>query len=280
MSEIVLPNPENFEDLKKKFVEGGLENFHVVADFDRTLTKCFVGDKKSSTSWAQFRNLGIFDEDYFRKSNEMFEFYRPIEVSFDISSSDKIDKMSEWWQKHLQLLVDSKISREIILEVVNRGGIEFRRGALEFLDFLREKKIPLVIMSSGLGDIIVEVLKKEDRFYENIFIVSNFFEWDEEGFAKGFKGDMIIHSLNKSEVNVSSRDFFDKINIRKNVLLLSDGIDDVGMVEGFDYDNLIKVGFLNENVEGDLERYKKHFDIVITGDGDMNFVNEFLEGIK
>lgn len=35
-------------------------------------------------------------------------------------------------------------------------------------------------------------------------------------------------------------------------MLLGNGVDDIDMVEGFDYENLIKVGFLNEEAEKNL----------------------------
>ena len=34
--------------------------------------------------------------------------------------------------------------------------------------------------------------------------------------------------------------------------------------------------FLNENVDENLERYEQEFDVVITGDADMDYVNELL----
>jgi 5'-nucleotidase len=66
---------------------------------------------------------------------------------------------------------------------------------------------------------------------------------------------------------------------RRNVILLGDSIDDVGMVQGFDYDNLITVGFLNDKVAENLERYKKAFDVVLIGDASMGYVRELLEEI-
>jgi hypothetical protein len=60
-------------------------------------------------------------------------------------------------------------------------------------------------------------------------------------------------------------------------LLLGDSLDDVGMVEGFDYKNLLKIGFLNENVEENLEKFKKTFDVVLTGDPGMEYINNLLK---
>ena len=66
---------------------------------------------------------------------------------------------------------------------------------------------------------------------------------------------------------------------RKNVLLLGDSLEDVDMVKGYDYEGLIKVGFLNEKVDENLEKYKNHYDILIFYDGDMEFVNKMLSEV-
>ena len=60
------------------------------------------------------------------------------------------------------------------------------------------------------------------------------------------------------------------------MILLGDDLQDLGMVKNLDYDNLIKIGFLNENVDENLEKYKEGYDVVITGDGDFSFVNELI----
>jgi 5'-nucleotidase len=52
------------------------------------------------------------------------------------------------------------------------------------------------------------------------------------------------------------------------------------MVEGIKYNEIIKIGFLNNNIEENLEQYKKAYDVVILNDGSMNFVNKLLKQIK
>ncbi|NOQ38575.1 hypothetical protein GQ472_06845, partial [archaeon] len=66
---------------------------------------------------------------------------------------------------------------------------------------------------------------------------------------------------------------------RKNVILLGDSIEDIKMVKGIDYDNIIKIGFLNENQEKSLEAYKRNFDVVILNDSGMGYVNSLLGDI-
>ena len=58
---------------------------------------------------------------------------------------------------------------------------------------------------------------------------------------------------------------------------MGDGIGDIDMIKGFDYENIIKVGFLNKNVKENLKRYKNNFDIVILNDSDLFYVNKLLK---
>jgi len=85
--------------------------------------------------------------------------------------------------------------------------------------------------------------------------------------------------LNKKEIFVKDFPAFSDVKERKNVILLGDGVDDIDMIEGFDYDNLIKIGFLNENVEENLPEFKKNFDAIILNDEEMDFVNKILKEI-
>jgi len=51
------------------------------------------------------------------------------------------------------------------------------------------------------------------------------------------------------------------------------------MIEGFNYNNLIKIGFLNENTEENLEIYKNNFDIIILNDSDTGYINKLIKEI-
>jgi len=42
MQNIIIPNQENFEQKLSQIQQGGVDNLHILADFDRTLTKAFV----------------------------------------------------------------------------------------------------------------------------------------------------------------------------------------------------------------------------------------------
>ena len=174
----------------------------------------------------------------------------------------------------------SGLNKKHLEKLAKSPKIKFKKGASELFDFLWVHKIPLIIMSSsGLGgDIILMVLKKIGKLYPNVYIISNSFIWDKNGNTIEVRKP-IIHTFNKDETILKDFSFYPMIKDRKNVLLLGDSLGDIGMIEGFNFDHLIKVGFLNENIKGNLEQYKKAYDILILNDSSMDYVNLLLKEI-
>lgn len=276
---IVISNPKKVEKARKSISQGGAEKLHILADFDRTLTHAFISGEKVPSIISVLRSSGKYlGGDYAKKANALYEKYYPIEVDPNIPIEKKKKAMEEWWMTHFNLLAKSGFNKNHLGEIMASGRIRFRQGALEFFDFLHKHGIPLIIMSSsGVGgDVISMLLKKENRAYRNIHIISNSFVWDKEGRVIDIKKP-IIHCLNKDETILKDFPYYKEIKHRKNVLLLGDSLGDVGMIEGFKYDNLIKVGFLNENIEENLKHYSKAYDILILNDSSMDYVNELLK---
>lgn len=277
MENLIIQNPDELNRIKREISEDGAEKLHVLADFDRTLTKAFVDGKSIPSLISILRDENYLTPDYPQKAKDLYAKYHSIEINTNISLEERKKAMKEWWATHFELLIKSGLNKKDIESVVASGRIRFREGFADFADFLKEKNIPLVIMSSsGLGgDPILMCLEKEGKLSDNIYIISNSFEWDKEGKAVAVKGP-IIHSMNKDETMLQSFLVFEKIKERKNILLLGDNLGDVGMVEGFDYENLIKVGFLNEAVAESLAEYKKNYDVVILNDSSFDFINKLL----
>lgn len=73
--------------------------------------------------------------------------------------------------------------------------------------------------------------------------------------------------MNKDETMVKDfPEIFEAVKNRKNVILLGDNIEDVAMIDGFEY----------ENVEGNLELYKNNFDVIVINDGSFEFINNLI----
>lgn len=278
MENIVIPNHKKLEKLKEQISEQGAERLHILADFDRTLTHAFIKGEKVPSIISILRSSGEYlGEDYAKKALALYDKYHSIEIDSSIPFKEKKKAMHEWWKIHFDLIVKSGLNRSHLDEVVSSGKMKFRRGALEFFDFLHKHKVPLIIMSaSGLGsDVIAALLEKEGRLYNDIYIISNSFVWDKKGNAIDIKKP-IIHCLNKDETILKNFPCYKAIKQRKNILLLGDNLEDVKMIEGLDYDYLIKIGFLNERIEEELEYYKRNYDAIILNDSSMDYVNKIL----
>ena len=278
---IVISNLKKFKKLKKLISKAGAENLHILTDFDRTLTTAFVDGKSVPSLISILRDGNYLTPDYAEKAHILYAKYRPIESNPKISLEKKKKAMREWWIAHFNLLIKSGLNKKDLEKIIKFGNIRFRQGVLDFIDLLHVYNIPLVVMSScGLGsDAVAMYFSDKNKLYDNIYIISNSYEWDENGNAIGYK-EPIIHAMNKDETVIQNFPVvFETIKNRRNVILLGDSLGDIGMVKGFDYDNLIKIGFLNENLENLLEEYKKIYDVLILNDGSMDYVNILLKEI-
>lgn len=189
--------------------------------------------------------------------------------------------MHQWWSQHFDLLIKSGLTKKDITKAMTTGNIELRDGAIKFLKILNEKSIPLIILSSsGIGDYSISTfLGHQKSLFNNITIISNKYQWDKDGRAISIN-QPIIHGMNKDETVISDLPIFQKIKNRKNVILLGDSLSDTDMITGFNYDKLLSIGFLNKDTDKYLDEYKKHFDVIITNDGSMDFLNNLLTKIS
>lgn len=253
------------------FIEQGKEKLHILADFDGTLTKPYVNGKEVPSAISILRNSDYISKDYAEKAHALADKYRPIEKNPDIPFEEKKKAMNEWWTEHFKLLIKSGLNKVHLEKIIQDERFQFRRGVSEFLDILHEYKIPLVIISSsGLGEIIPLMLKKEKKLYSNISIITNSFEWNKKGYAVKIKKP-IITIANKDEAIVKDYLFYNKIKNRKNVILIGDSEGDIEMITGFDYDNLIKIGFLKEK--------SRKYDVVLKENDSFDYINQLIREI-
>ncbi len=245
------------------------QNYYILIDFDRTIT---TGN--SSSSWDILLNDNKVANDYKNKIDELFKFYRPIELDMTIDLEQKKKLLEEWWNKHLNLFIEYNLEEKVIWEAAaNEKFIKIRDGAQSFFKIMNEMKIPVIIVSAGIGNFIEAFLKRKHIIYDNIYIVANYLKFV-NGKAVGLC-DKIIHSCNKDEV-IYTQEISKAIKGRKNGILISDSIDDIKMVNEQKMRNILKIGFLNDETTINKETYLKAFDIV--GDATANF-NDLLAEI-
>ncbi|MCF7834427.1 hypothetical protein K9M48_00030 [Candidatus Gracilibacteria bacterium] len=280
MENVIIVDQISLDQKIQKMINDGKNKLHVVSDFDKTMTKAFVGGKYRSSLLAVLRDEKYLTPDYSAKAQALFDHYHPMEIDPNISIQEKKLLMMEWWTKHFELLLNSGLNKKDVQKAVQSTSIEFRDYLTNILDMLDIHQIPLIILSaSGLGyDGIHRYLKSIKKLYENTYILSNTFQRDRDGNAVDIH-QPIIHSFNKEESLIENSPFYGKIKNRNNIILLGDSPGDSYMAHDSDNKTIIKIGFLNDNIDQNLELFKKHFDILITGDGSMKYVYDLLRNI-
>ena len=177
-----------------------------------------------------------------------------------------------------QLLIDSKLRLADLKDIAQNGHLQLRNGVKDCLNKLNESWIPLVIFSaSGCGDAIPLFMQHNACNFPNISYVINRFSRDEMGFAKDIEGE-VIHALNKDEWVFSKfPELREKLEKRKNVILIGDGLGDAEMAQGTNHETLLKIWILTLEAPERLKAYEKAFDLVLIGDDDFDEIEALID---
>ncbi len=261
------------------------EDILVLCDFDDTLTKAVNDDgKKASSSCSVFYNNPSFlSYEYCLETNELFNYYYHIEQDPDLNNLEKECYMNEWWEKEFNLYKKYGLTIDILFEVVNNKLIDMREKTNEFFKILNDNNVPIIIFSAGNYNLIHMFLKNMHEDFNNIHVISNILDFDDKGFYKGVKGD-IITSMNKNFHELERLHIFDELKLKKNCILIGNTTSDVNMAKGMKYEKILKIGFLNENRDSDkynkkLKEHEKHFDLVFDIADDFEKVNMILRDV-
>lgn len=279
MQQTIISNEKYALEILSKIKSEGLNKVHILADFDRTLTKAFYNWELRPSLISVLRKEWYLWEEYSKKAYELFNYYNPIEINPNISLEEKKKEMTNWWNKHLELLVKSNLHKNDLDKIVSSWVIEFRPWVKKLLKFLSENNIPIVIISANwLGTDSIKLYFEKSWFLTpNVHIISNEFLWNEKWNAIWYD-KRVIHVFNKDETVLSEfPKIHDLVKDRKNVILLWDSLWDPSMIEWFNYENLLKIWFLNEKENELLENYNKLYDIVLTWDNNWEFLEEILK---
>ncbi|XP_023573964.1 7-methylguanosine phosphate-specific 5'-nucleotidase [Octodon degus] len=251
----------------------------VVSDFDMTLSRFSHGGKRCPSSYNILDNSKVVSEECRRQLTALFDHYYPIEIDPQRAVEEKLPHMVEWWTRAHELLCGQKIPRLQIPDVVRESGAMLREGYETFFDTLYQHDVPLFIFSAGVGDILEEVIRQRDVLHPNIHIVSNYMDFSDDGLLQGFKAPL-IHIFNKNSSAGGSASYFRQLQGRTNILLLGDSLGDLSMADGVPgVQDILKIGFLNDKVEGRRERYLDAYDIVLESDETLDVVNGLLQHV-
>ena len=219
------------------------DNYYVVLDFDKTIT-----NKESLDSWMALLDFEIYGEECKKEIEELNDKYSPMELDYTLEEEVKRRYMVEWYQKSMDLLYKYQISYSNLVKALKKDTLNFRKGAKAFLQNLYQEKVPVIILSAGIGNVI--------------HIISNFLTFKEDKMQK-FTGS-IIHSMNKKIGNTLPEELKEIIQQKQYAILCGDIIEDIQMIPKENWDKTITIGFLNKKINENLAFYNRHYDVVLT----------------
>ena len=103
--------------------------------------------------------------------------------------------MEEWWGKEYELISKAEIRQHDLLKIVEDSHIYLRSGVSNVFELCQKLKIPITVLSAGLGNFVEIVLSQLP--HATYQLKSNFLTFDNSGMFRGFS-QPLIHSENKS----------------------------------------------------------------------------------
>ncbi|KAG8572468.1 hypothetical protein GDO81_012053 [Engystomops pustulosus] len=274
-----IKDPARVEEIICGLIKGGAAKLQVITDFDMTLSRFSHNGKRCPTCHNVIDNCKYVSDECRKKLYELKEKYYAIEIDPDLTIKEKYPYMIEWYTKSHALLIEQRIQKDKLVEVIRDSDIMLKEGYETFFDKLNEHNTPVFIFSAGLGDVLEETIRQSGVYYPNVKVISNFMDFDENGVIKGFKGEL-IHVYNKHDGALRRTEYFNHLKENSNIILLGDSLGDLTMADGVpNVENVLKIGYLNDKVEELLEKYMDSYDIVLVKDETLDVANSILQKI-
>lgn len=283
-SNTLLVDAAHVDSSVSRIVHDGPDRLCVIMDFDRTITKYWDPSRTkrapSSHGILERGRSAVFRA----KADALTEFYFPIETDASLPVTEKIPFMIDWYRKVHGLFVAEGLTRADVVNAVSLSSVELRPGVVDTIQWCERHRVPLIVMSAGLGDVITEVLRQHlSDLPPCVHVVSNAMEFDSSGALVAFT-EPVMHMFNKrlqaSDVErlaaaAGLRDH------RRNYIIVGDSPGDATMADGLDATTVLKIGLLNDagNSAALLPRYRELFDVLLLGDTGLEPLVAILESV-
>ncbi|KAJ9452432.1 putative cytosolic 5prime-nucleotidase 3 [Diplonema papillatum] len=281
MAGVRMKDPAAVALKREKIIAGGTGNLKVISDFDFTLSRFwFAEGERACSCYKAIEDCGLLSADYHDRAKALQQKYYPIEVDPRVPWEEKLSAMYDWVCAANRLLEESGLHQDMIRPLVADAKLHLRGKAVDCIEALQKQRVPLLVFSGGIANILEEVLVREGvELTADTHVVSNKMVFDGKGHIASWT-DPKFHAFNKKARTIAHERFVKDEMRRKNVLLFGDSLGDVHMSDGLEIDTLLSVAFLNDKVEERLDEYMNAFDVVILGDGDMSFHFDLINAIS
>mmetsp|Transcript_28221 Transcript_28221/g.61384 ORF Transcript_28221/g.61384 Transcript_28221/m.61384 type:complete len:344 (+) Transcript_28221:57-1088(+) len=275
------PRPAALAAKKARVVAAGPKHLQVLFDFDHTLTRFVRPDGQPLPMCHCIVEHSPLMPAAFRAG------YAQLWADQKKGREDGTWDMSVWWARSHALMVEHGLRRQWLPDMVCASGIALRDGCRELFGFLAASDVPVLIVSAGFREIILEVLKRDEVLSENVRIVANEMAFDDSTGLLTSIAEPVLHSECKASVGLRYRDYFASVG-RRNVVLAGDSVTDCDCLNNIvGLEESICVGFFNAPLKN-LHRaeYENAFDLLLSNEGlaapgDLDLVPlaELLKGL-
>ena len=276
-----------------------------ITDFDYTITRKFnyiTGERFHNT--YSIYNQKAFDGDqdaFLSEDKRLYDLYGKYEDDTSIDYETRKNKSFEWYKLSLINMSNEKIKKDSFKKMVELSfnNIKFRTDVKALLEMLIKQNIPIVIISGGIKEIIIEILKtlNIDGFEsylqkKRLIVIANSL-LDENDKIKNWneKENEIIYPFNK---NVIIKKDLEKYFIGfKNIIIVGDLISDYKSIDEIEINkekNVIGFGFLDYNPkklkpnfkyqnDSMFKDYLNVFDAVFINDQGYHYIIDVIKKI-
>ena len=275
-------------------------NIIFITDFDYTITKRY-NYQKNSTLFSSYRFydeslIGGDQQKILDIQNQLCNEYMKYETDSTYDKKIREQKVHEFYSKSLDVYINPKFTRNSIGKMLEKfkEKYELRKYTKELFELLIKLEIPIVIVSGGVKEVIIDLLKTSINNFEKylsekkIIIIANELYFEE---GKGCIGHStnVIYAFNKSNfVKETIKNNFPQV---KNVIVMGDHLNDFDSVQDLEINknDIIGIGFVNikpeilndetkkEIIKKNVEEYNNVYDVNLIGDNDFDFIIKLFE---
>uniref|UniRef100_A0A7S1BMT7 5'-nucleotidase n=1 Tax=Corethron hystrix TaxID=216773 RepID=A0A7S1BMT7_9STRA len=266
----------------------GLSELRVYTDFDHTLT--FPTSLECHEVFASCNGL---PQAFQAAVRPLLDFETP-------GSPGLVLDADAWWSTYHNALVaaDPPLHRSQIGPIVASTGIELRPGADDLLRACCERRVPILVASAGITDIILSVIDTGENVsakpqlpvdvsqsllersarYTNVTVLANRCEFDASDRLVGMLPRAPYHSLNKASTTELVGEFLSSTPRHCGIVLGDKPRDGALGLEAIGVTTL-RVGFANGGERHQMSDYEAAYDVVLPRNSPLDCIVELIASL-
>ncbi|MBQ8830005.1 MAG: haloacid dehalogenase-like hydrolase [Oscillospiraceae bacterium] len=176
------------EEIVKVLNNAGDKEIIVVCDFDGTITT--ADSDVTMNGMAKFFG---YESDFAKDRTALYEEYGKYLTEGDDMTRYKMQ--NKWWSAQMELFKKHNVAPDSYTNAGGKLNFMLRKDACDMLAFCDKNDIPVFIVSSGLGNMIIPLLAFSGNLSGNMRVIANFVRYDED---KPVSYTPVVTPMNKS----------------------------------------------------------------------------------